>query len=78
MSDLARAPDTPALRAFRRPDRELVRRAPKVQLHEHLDGSLRPTTVLELAREAGYGDLPEAEPEAQTGPHRVEDNELVA
>lgn len=64
MSDHARAPDTPALRRFRRPDRDLVLRAPKVQLHEHLDGSLRPTTVLELARAAGYGDLPESEPAA--------------
>lgn len=64
MSDLARAPDTPALRRFRRPDRELVRRAPKVLLHEHLDGSLRPQTVLDLAREAGYAELPEREPAA--------------
>jgi adenosine deaminase len=53
----------PALRRLRHPDRELVRRAPKVLLHEHLDGSLRPGTVLELAREAGYGGLPESEPE---------------
>jgi len=64
VSELARAPDTPALRRFRRPDRTLVRRAPKVELHEHLDGSLRPATVLELAREAGYAGLPESEPEA--------------
>ncbi len=55
--------DTPALRRYRRPDRELVHRSPKVLLHEHLDGSLRPATVLELAREAGYGELPEKEPE---------------
>jgi len=54
---------TPALRRFRRPDRVLVRRAPKVLLHEHLDGSLRPTTVLELARQTGYGELPEQDPE---------------
>lgn len=31
---------------------------PKVLLHDHLDGGLRPQTVLELAREIGYRDLP--------------------
>ena len=35
-----------------------IRRAPKVLLHDHLDGGLRPQTVLELADEAGYRDLP--------------------
>jgi len=35
-----------------------VRKLPKVLLHEHLDGGLRPTTVLELAAESGYHDLP--------------------
>jgi adenosine deaminase len=54
---------TPALRRYRHPDRELVLRAPKVLLHEHLDGSLRPTTVLELARAARYDGLPEQDPE---------------
>jgi adenosine deaminase len=39
-------------------ERELVRRAPKVVLHEHLDGSLRPRTVLELAEQVGYAELP--------------------
>ncbi len=34
--------------------RELVRQAPKVLLHDHLDGGLRPNTVLELAREIGH------------------------
>ena len=38
--------------------RELVARAPKVLLHEHLDGGLRPRTVLELAHECGYTELP--------------------
>jgi adenosine deaminase len=40
-----------------------VRRAPKVLLHDHLDGGLRPQTVLELADEHGYTDLPESDPE---------------
>jgi adenosine deaminase len=37
---------------------ESLRRAPKVLLHDHLDGGLRPQTVLELADEHGYRDLP--------------------
>jgi adenosine deaminase len=41
-----------------------IRRAPKVLLHDHLDGGLRPQTVLELADEAGYRDLPAGDPEA--------------
>src|SRR6201987_5746508 len=35
-----------------------IRTVPKVLLHDHLDGGLRPGTVLELARETGYHDLP--------------------
>ena len=35
-----------------------IRAVPKVLLHDHLDGGLRPETVLELAREIGYHDLP--------------------
>jgi adenosine deaminase len=31
---------------------------PKVLLHDHLDGGLRPSTVLDLAREQGYEELP--------------------
>lgn len=34
------------------------RRLPKVLLHEHLDGGLRPATVVDLARDAGYHGLP--------------------
>src|SRR5689334_24470370 len=35
-----------------------IRTVPKVLLHDHLDGGLRPQTVLELARETGYHGLP--------------------
>jgi len=37
---------------------ETVRSAPKVLLHDHLDGGLRPATVIDLARENGYTELP--------------------
>lgn len=46
------------------PTRDEILALPKVLLHEHLDGGLRPTTVLELAREVGYDGLPESDPEA--------------
>ena len=42
---------------------DLVARAPKVLLHDHLDGGLRPATVIELAQEAGYRDLPAGDPQ---------------
>ena len=37
---------------------ETIRRAPKVLLHDHLDGGLRPRTIVELAAETGYDGLP--------------------
>ncbi|HWG64848.1 MAG TPA: adenosine deaminase [Streptosporangiaceae bacterium] len=40
------------------PTNEEIRAAPKVLLHDHLDGGLRPATVVELAREIGYDRLP--------------------
>ena len=39
-------------------DAETIRRAPKVDLHDHLDGGLRAATVVELAQEYGYVGLP--------------------
>ncbi|MER5308381.1 adenosine deaminase [Streptomyces sp. NPDC002773] len=44
------------------PTADQIRRAPKVLLHDHLDGGLRPGTIIELAREQGYAQLPETEP----------------
>jgi adenosine deaminase len=46
------------------PTADQIRRAPKVLLHDHLDGGLRPATVVELARATGYDALPETDPEA--------------
>lgn len=37
---------------------DTIRLAPKVLLHDHLDGGLRPQTVIDLARAADYPDLP--------------------
>jgi adenosine deaminase len=43
---------------------ESLARAPKVLLHDHLDGGLRPQTVLELADETGYRALPASDAES--------------
>jgi len=42
---------------------EQIRSAPKVLLHDHLDGGLRPTTVIELAAEYHYRNLPTTDPD---------------
>jgi adenosine deaminase len=39
-----------------------IRELPKVLLHEHLDGGLRPDTVIELAASLGYEKLPVTDP----------------
>ncbi len=41
----------------------LVRAAPKVLLHDHLDGGLRPATIVEIAGQIGH-TLPETDPGA--------------
>jgi adenosine deaminase len=43
---------------------ETIARAPKVLLHDHLDGGLRPQTVLELADAHGYRALPASDAES--------------
>ncbi|HUG30943.1 MAG TPA: adenosine deaminase [Candidatus Limnocylindria bacterium] len=37
---------------------DTIRQAPKALLHDHLDGGLRPATVVDLASEYGYAGLP--------------------
>ena len=37
---------------------EAVKSLPKVLLHDHLDGGLRPQTIIDLANEQGYKKLP--------------------
>jgi adenosine deaminase len=45
-------------------ERKLLQSLPKVLLHEHLDGVLRPQTVIELAKDVGYVELPTTDPQA--------------
>src|SRR5213080_3766427 len=42
---------------------ETLRAAPKVLLHDHLDGGLRPASVIELARDQRYEGLPTTDPQ---------------
>src|SRR5262245_34292428 len=42
---------------------DFLKALPKVLLHDHLDGGLRPQTIVELARESGYQQLPAEEPD---------------
>jgi len=44
-------------------DPATLSRLPKVLLHEHLDGVLRPKTVIELAKEVKYSKLPTQDPD---------------
>ncbi len=37
--------------------------APKVLLHDHLDGGVRPATIIDLAAEVGYEGLPTSDPD---------------
>jgi adenosine deaminase len=42
---------------------DTIREAPKALLHDHLDGGLRPATIVELASEFGYDGLPTTDPD---------------
>src|SRR3954467_10450646 len=39
-----------------------IRSLPKVLLHDHLDGGVRPQTAIELARDQDYKGLPTSDP----------------
>jgi adenosine deaminase len=40
-----------------------LRRLPKAVLHDHIDGGLRMATIIDLAQEYGYRDLPTTDPD---------------
>ncbi|MBN1397057.1 MAG: adenosine deaminase [Bacteroidetes bacterium] len=44
-------------------EKEFIRTLPKVLLHDHLDGGVRPQTIIELAKEQKYNLLPVNNPE---------------
>jgi adenosine deaminase len=61
MSEPTPSPSSPSITPL---TPSALRAAPKVLLHDHLDGGLRPVTVIELADAAGYRDLPTTDPVA--------------
>ena len=44
------------------PSVDQIKRLPKAVLHDHLDGGLRPETIIEIANEIGYLELPTQDP----------------
>ena len=44
------------------PTSDQIKRVPKALLHDHLDGGLRPETIIEIAQQIGYKKLPTYDP----------------
>ena len=44
------------------PKSDQIKRVPKALLHDHLDGGLRPETIIEIAQQIGYKKLPTNDP----------------
>jgi adenosine deaminase len=55
---------TTDVESFMKLDKSRLVSLPKVLLHEHLDGVLRPQTVIDLAKETKYAELPTSDPAA--------------
>lgn len=43
---------------------DVIKNVPKVLLHDHLDGGLRPETIIDLASQQNYDKLPSTDPKA--------------
>jgi adenosine deaminase len=56
-------PTSPSSSPSSSPSADEILRAPKALLHDHLDGGLRPATVVELAEQDGYAGLPTTDPD---------------
>eukprot|EP01039_Chlorochromonas_danica_P008766 gene8766-9668_t len=48
--------------AREKPTYDEIKALPKVLLHEHLDGGLRPSTIIDIAKEINYPHLPTHDP----------------
>ena len=46
---------------LKKPSQDQIKRLPKALLHDHLDGGLRPQTIIDIAQEIGYSSLPTSE-----------------
>ncbi len=46
--------------------KDMIKKLPKVELHDHFDGGLRPSTIIELSKEYGV-ELPSYDAEELAG-----------
>ena len=53
------------------PSQDQIKRLPKALLHDHLDGGLRPQTLIEIADRIGYKKLPTNDPIGGISPESI-------